>query len=134
MPIMGSLGDKIVFSVSPEEVNALNNIKWSVGANFATHQRHLKEPLLEFTGSEVEQISFSLYFSAFLGVKPMNQVKEILFATRKGEPLPFYIGGKAYGTYRWVISKATIDLTTYDNKGNLVLAKVSVTLKSYSER
>ncbi len=134
MPIMGSLGDKIVFSVSQDTVNTLNNIKWTCSSRFGEHKRHMGSVLLEFTGNEVETITFDLFFSAFLGVKPMDQVKELLYATRRGEKLLFCIGGKGYGTYRWVIDNVKQGLQQFDNNGNLVVSVASVTLKSYSGR
>ncbi|MBE6012078.1 MAG: phage tail protein [Lachnospiraceae bacterium] len=133
MAIIGSWGD-IIFSVSPKEVNTFNGLKWDVGAKYASHERHLKDPLLEFTGAEIETMSFSMYFSVFLGINPLEEVTKVLKAVRNGNVNRLVIGTKAYGKNKWVMPKAAIDLERYDNKGNLLVAKVNVTLQSYAER
>ena len=59
MAVLGALGD-IVFSVSRNRINTIDGVKWETGVRFAQHDRHLKIPLLEFTGNSMDTISFSL--------------------------------------------------------------------------
>ena len=59
---------------------------------------------------------------------------KMLKAMRRGEVHRLVIGPKAYGTNKWVITKLSNSLNRYDNRGNLLVAKVSVTMKSYSGR
>lgn len=133
MAIIGTWGD-IVFSVSRNQIKTFDGLKWDSGAKFSTHDRHLKAPLLEFTGTDVENISFSMFFSAFLGVNPMAEITKLLTAERKGEVNRLVIGTKAYGTGKWVIDKLSNDLERYDNRGNLLVARVNVSMKSYAMR
>ena len=133
MALIGSWGD-ITFAVSRNEVKTFTGLKWDSGAKYSTHDRHLKEPLLEYTGREVESMSFSMFFSVFLGVNPISEVAKLLQAMRRGEVHPLIIGPKAYGTNKWVITKVSTSLDRYDNRGNLLVSKVSVTMKSYSSR
>lgn len=133
MALIGCWGD-ITFAVSRKEVKTFTGLKWDSGAKYSTHDRHLKEPLLEYTGREVESMSFSMFFSAFLGVNPISEVAKLLQAMRRGEVHPLIIGPKAYGTNKWVITKVSTSLDRYDNRGNLLVSKVSVTMKSYSSR
>jgi phage protein U len=133
MALIGCWGD-ITFAVSRKEVKTFTGLKWDSGVKYSTHDRHLKEPLLEYTGREVESMSFSMFFSAFLGVNPISEVAKLLQAMRRGEVHPLIIGPKAYGTNKWVITKVSTSLDRYDNRGNLLVSKVSVTMKSYSSR
>lgn len=133
MAVIGTWGN-VVFAVSRKEIKTFEGLKWDSGASYATHDRHLKEPLLEFTGTEVESMTFSMFFSAFLGVNPMTEVAKLLSAMRKGEVNRLVIGTKAYGTNKWVITKLSNSLERYDNRGNLLVAKVSVTMNSYASR
>lgn len=133
MALIGCWGD-ITFAVSRKEVKTFTGLKWDSGAKYSTHDRHLKEPLLEYTGREVESMSFSMFFSVFLGVNPISEVAKLLQAMRRGEVHPLIIGPKAYGTNKWVITKVSTSLDRYDNRGNLLVSKVSVTMKSYSSR
>lgn len=133
MATIGSWGN-IVFAVSRREIKTFTGLKWDSGVKYSTHDRHLKEPLLEFTGRDVESMTFSMFFSAFLGVNPMTEIAKLLTAMRKGEVHRLVIGPKAYGTNKWVITKVSNSLDRYDNRGNLLVAKVSVTMKSYAGR
>ena len=133
MAVIGTWGD-ITFAVSRNQIKTFDGLKWDSGAKYSTHDRHLKEPLLEFTGTDVESITFTMFFSAFLGVKPIAEVSKLLKAMRRGEVHRLVIGPKAYGTNKWVITKLSNSLPRYDNRGNLLVAKVSVTMKSYSGR
>ena len=133
MAVIGTWGD-ITFAVSRNQIKTFDGLKWDSGAKFSTHDRHLKEPLLEFTGTDVESMTFTMFFSAFLGVNPIAEVSKMLKAMRRGEVHPLIIGPKAYGTNKWVITKLSNSLNRYDNRGNLLVAKVSVTMKSYSGR
>lgn len=133
MAVIGTWGD-ITFAVSRNQIKTFDGLKWDSGAKYSTHNRHLKEPLLEFTGTDVESMTFTMFFSAFLGVNPIAEVSKMLKAMRRGEVHRLVIGPKAYGTNKWVITKLSNSLNRYDNRGNLLVAKVSVTMKSYSGR
>lgn len=133
MAVIGTWGD-ITFAVSRNQIKTFDGLKWDSGAKFSTHDRHLKEPLLEFTGTDVESMTFTMFFSAFLGVNPIAEVSKMLKAMRRGEVHRLVIGPKAYGTNKWVITKLSNSLNRYDNRGNLLVAKVSVTMESYSGR
>lgn len=133
MAVIGSWGD-VTFAVSRKQIKTFDGLKWDSGAKYSTHDRHLKEPLLEFTGTEVESMTFTMLFSVFLGVNPISEVSKMLKAMRRGEVHRLVIGPKAYGTNKWVITKLSNSLNRYDNRGNLLVAKVSVTMKSYAAR
>ena len=65
MAVIGTWGD-ITFAVSRNQIKTFDGLKWDSGAKYSTHDRHLKEPLLEFTGTDVESMTFTMFFSAFL--------------------------------------------------------------------
>ena len=133
MAVIGTLGD-IVFSVSREEVKTFDSMKWDSTTKFTTHNRHLDDALLEFTGIDPESISFNMTFSVFLGVNPMLEIDRLLKSQRNGTVARLVIGGKAYGKHKWVITQTSKTLPQFDNQGNLLVAKVSVSLKSYARR
>lgn len=133
MATIGALGE-IVFSVSRNQVSTFDGLKWESSAKYATHDRHLKDVLLEFTGTDADRISFSMYFSVFLGIDPMTEIIKLLNAERSGEVMRLVIGSKAYGKNKWVIEKTSKDLERFDNEGNLLIAKVNVSLVAYAGR
>ena len=73
---IGSFGN-LAFSVSDKTVKTFDGMSWKVSAKYATHDRHLKEDLLEFLGPEPGSISFSMKFSVFLGTNPLKEVKKL---------------------------------------------------------
>lgn len=132
--IVGSLGDNIVFEVSPDTVKTLNNIKWSSQAEYYTINRHLKDDLIEFGGNKPETITFNVQLSATLGINPLTEMIKFLDAKRDGLAMRFVLGWKAYGKYKWVIESLDNEMKYYDPYGNLLYCEVSVTLKEYAER
>jgi phage protein U len=132
--VIGSLGNDIVFEVTPETVKTLNNLKWDSGAKYAEIDRYLKDNLIEFQGCELESITFSVQLNAALGVNPLNEYIKFLQAMRKGEAMRFVVGWKAYGKNKWVIEKLSNNLEKYDQYGNLLYCTFDVTLKEYATR
>lgn len=133
MAKIGSFGD-LVFSVSERTVRTFDGMSWDFSADYATHDRHIKADLLEYMGPSIEGISFSMVLSAFLGVNPLSEVRKLREMIRTGHAERLVIGGKVYGSYKWVMQKGTVDLQRFDNRGNLLSAKVKVTLKEYPKR
>lgn len=133
MATIGSWGD-IVFAVSRREIKTFDGLQWESSAKYATHDRHLKDPLLEYTGTNADTISFSMYFSVYLGVDPMAEITKLLTAERSGAVNRLVIGPKAYGKNKWVITKTSKALERFDNRGNLLAAKVSVSMTAYAAR
>jgi hypothetical protein len=133
MAKIGSFGD-LVFSVSSKTIKTFDEMSWKTSANYETHDRHLKADLLEFQGPELDTISFSIAFSVFLGTNPLNEIKKLDKIIRKGIAKRLVIGGKVYGSYKWVILDATKDLERFDNHGNLWAATVKLSIKEYAKR
>jgi len=133
MATIGTLGD-IVFTVSRSQVNTFDNMKWDSSAQYTTHNRHLKDALPEFTGTDADKISLAMYFSVFLGVDPMQEIIKLFAAERDGKIMRLVIGSKAYGKNKWVITNTSRALERFDNKGDLLIAKVDVSLLAYEGR
>lgn len=133
MAKIGTFGD-LVFSVSDKTVRTFDSMSWDFSAKYTTHDRHIKPDLLEYMGPEIEGISFSVTFSVFLGTKPHKEIKKLRQMVRKGQAERLVLGGKVYGSYKWVIQKGTAELERFDGKGNLWSAKVKITLKEYPKR
>ena len=127
---IGCLGD-IVFTVSDQVVETLDNVVWSGSARYAVHQRHLTHALTEFTGVDPDKITFDITLSAYLGADPIGEVIKIWSCERNGLPVPLTIGEKAYGKYRWNITKHEMKMQYFDREGNVTHAVVSVSLQEY---
>ena len=133
MAIIGALGD-IIFSISKQKVYTFDKMKWDSSARYAKHDRIGLETLLEFTGTDADTISFTMYFSVMLGINPIQEISKLLKAERDGEVMMLVIGPKAYGRHRWVITKSSRSLQKIDSSGLLIAAGVDVTLGAYASR
>lgn len=131
MATVGSLGD-IVFSVSANQVKTISGLKRSISAQYSTHNRHLKDALVEYTGNEPEKITFTMTLSAFLGVNPKTEISKLREALRKGKIMRFVLGQDNFGN--WVITSLSITYERTDKNGNTLSAKVSVSLTEYARR
>lgn len=129
MAQVGCLGD-IVFAVSSEAIETVDNFVWSGSAQYASHKLHLGNELLEFTGTNADSISFSVFLATYLGVDPQKEINKIWDYERKGKLLPLIMGDKGYGKYRWVITSHKSQLK-FDGKGNALDMDVSLTLSAY---
>lgn len=132
MAQIGTLGD-IVFSVSQKTVKTFEDLKIDSKTNYAKLTRHNKKPLLEFQYNDIDTASFSIYLSAFLGVNPLSMQDKIDKYRKQGKILSLVIGGKRYGT-KWVITSHSKDYQKFDNKGNLLIAKSTISIEEYPER
>lgn len=130
---IGSLGN-IQFVVSSKTVRTFEQLQWDVQANYATHDRHLQSDLLEFLGPQPDGINLPIKFSVFLGTNPLKEVEKLRAQIRNGMAERLILGGRVYGEYKWVITKMSATLNTYDNRGNCWAASTTLTLKEYARR
>lgn len=129
---IGTLGD-IVFTVSSKKIRTFDELKIDSKTDYAKHTRHNKKPLLEFQYNDTDTASFTMYLSVFEGVNPRKMQKKIDKYRKEGKLLTLIIGGKRYGK-KWVIIDHSKQYERIDNKGNLLVAKSSVSLQEYPER
>ena len=127
------LSQYIVFKVSANKVRTFDDLKIDSKTNYAKHTRHLKKPLLEFQYNDADTASLTIYLSAFLGVNPKKMQNKIDKYRKKGKILTLVIGGKKYGS-QWVITGHTKDYEKFDNQGNLLIAKSTLSLEQYAKR
>lgn len=71
--------------------------------------------------------------NAFLGVNPKKMQDKIDKYRKKGKILTLIIGGKKYGS-QWVITGHSKDYEKFDNQGNLLIAKSTLSLEQYAKR
>lgn len=131
MATIGALGD-VIFSVSPNLVRTFNGFKRSASPKYASHNRHLKDTLLEFVGNDPDKISFSVTLSAYLGVDPQREESKLWAAQKQGKIMRLVLGKENFGN--WVISSLSSSYNYIDNKGNVFEIKVDLSLTAYAGR
>lgn len=127
---VGVLGD-IIFQVSADVIKTFDNLQWSGSARYGEHKRHLTNTLTEFTGVDPDKFSFDIELSIYLGVEPMGELEKIWEYERTGKPLSLVVGERPYGKYKWTITSHKIKFKSFDKRGNMTGASVSIELLEY---
>ncbi len=120
----------ISFYVSEDTVRTLQDLSWSVSARYATHQRHNNKDLPEMTGVELQQASFNMTLSAYLGVDPTALFKKLVRAVENGRVSSLILGRQRIGK-QWVAKSAQIQSKQFDGHGAMTIATIKVTLQEY---
>jgi len=135
MARVGSLGD-VVFSVSQNVIKTFQNMQWNGTSRYTTHNRHLRAPIVEFTGRDADTITFNITLSAYLGVNPRFEIRRLTEMQRTGEVLTLVLGKWIIwgGHSRWVIRGLNRGLERFDKDGEMLSMKVAITLLEYPPR
>ena len=133
MARIGMFGN-LTFKVSDSVVKTFDGMDWDFSADYATHDRQGRTDLLEFLGPGLDTITFPVIFSVFLGTNPQREINKLRDMVRTGETSRLILGGRVYGSYKWVATGGKAKMQRFDNKGNLWEATVDMTLKEYGKR
>ena len=127
---IGTFGP-LTFETSEKRIRTFDAFKRKTGAKFEEHAIIGLKPKLEFTAPGLDDISFQVVFSAYLGLNPTKEIDSLREIVQKGEYHPLIIGGKTLG--KFVIESVSEAWNHVDNKGNLLDAAVDISLKEYIE-
>lgn len=130
MSRVGSFG-AVVFQASPDLVRTFDEMTRTTAGRWANHEILGKKPKSQYIGPGLDQISFTMYFNALLGVNPRKEIDKLVEYDRSGKVSSLIVGGKKLGVGLWKITGMTQNLLTFDNKGTLLTASVSLTLEEY---
>ncbi|MEC0171174.1 phage tail protein [Paenibacillus graminis] len=130
MSKIGSLGP-VVFVVAEGAIRTIDNFNRSSSSRWAQHDIIGQKPKKEFLGPGVDSVTFSVRFSAALGLKPRKELDRLTELDRSGKAMPLIIGRKSVGVALWVITSLSQDWNTLDNMGNIVDAQATITLEEY---
>lgn len=129
---IGNWGSGIKFQTSDDRILTFKNMKHSFSANIQKHKvMGGKKPLLEFTGPDLETVTFTIELNALLCHRPIEVEKKLLKRAEAGQYYPLVIGG------RRILKQAMITKmsTGYDivlKKGEIYSMKIDVTMTEYN--
>jgi phage protein U len=89
---------------------------------------------MEFVGPNNEEVTFTVILDARHGVKPRSTLSKIQKVVKKGKVSNFIIGGKRLGNTMYVVKQVSEFWDEIWNKGEIVRAKVDLTLEEYPEK
>ena len=88
--------------------------------------------MIKYVGEKLgAKMTFDIVLSAYLGGDPIAEVVKLWNYERGGIAVPLVIGNKGYGKYRWSVLDHKMKMKTYDGRGNVTSATVSVSLQEY---
>lgn len=131
MANIGSWGNTLVFSTDDKRILTFQDFKRTASATWANHSRVGKKDRSEFVRADLQEVTFTVELNAMLGVRPRATIDAIVSAVETGKVAPLVIGGKKVGSNQWKITKCTDAWETVYTKGELVRAKVDVTMEEY---
>lgn len=132
--VVGCLGT-INFRVSADYVETVEKLQYSRAARYAVHQRHGTSALTEFVGYDPASVSIDVELDMTLGIADvMREAGRFEEYMVKGQALPLVLGHKTYGEYRWTIQSCRIVPTHFNGAGDVISAKVTLSLTEYLRR
>lgn len=130
MAIIGSFGD-IVFEISKKKIQSFSDFTRTTQPRWEEHAILGNKPLPEFDGPGLDTITFSILFSAHLGVNPEKQMAKVREFARKGKKSLFIRGNKPISSNYWIITEVSEKHKTVDSKGNVLIIEADLTLLEY---
>ena len=137
--MIGAIGSKaiddvVVFEVSDKRILTFDGFKRNNKINFAKNNVLLQKPVSEYVGQELDSISFTVSFKSELGTDPRTEADKLIYLHRDGAVVTLILWGKAFGTYRWVITNLDMDWTRINKIGYCRAIECGITLEEYAGR
>jgi len=124
----GFFGD-IIFEVSADLVKTWESLRSKRKAVYASHELAGGKSKLEFTGVELNELSFNVRLDA-RWVSPREESDKIQAALEDGEPRVLAIGGKPLGEY--VLQDITEQTKYTDSQGRALASRLTLNFKEYN--
>lgn len=132
MSVIGTLGQKIVFEVSDQKAMLLQSMTREVKGRWTTHETMGTKPKAEYLGPDNQSVSFTIYLSSNLGIRPRKVLEEIERAVEAGTAEYLVIGGKPVGNNPFRIMSSSEAWDKIYNGGELAKATVNISLEEYA--
>lgn len=126
--MIGTLGN-IVFETSASKIRTFDEFKRKGSATFSEHAVLNGKAKLQHLGTSLDEISFSITLNVALGINPKAEIKKLQEIKNAGNENQLIIGKDVLG--RFVLTELSESWDKIDNQGNLLLARVDLSLKEY---
>lgn len=131
MATIGSWGSTLVFSTSDSRILTFSNFSRTVSSVWTSHSRIGKKDRTEFIRPDLQKVTFTMDLDATLGVSPRTMLDNLAAAVENGTVNTLVIGGKRVGSNPWKITSVSETWDYILQQGQLVRAKVNVTMEEY---
>ena len=121
--MIGTLGPNIIFAVNDQYALTFSGMTREVSGRWATHETPGTKPRAEFLGPGLHTIS--------LGVRPRRVLETIERMVEEGTAEYLILGFRPVGKNRFRLTGSSETWDTIYNRGELVRAKLTLTLEEY---
>lgn len=128
--MLGTLGE-IVFETSAEKLLTFRDLSRTGEARVEEHAVIGRKPVIEYIGPALDKVSLMVRLDVAHGVIPRDEIKRLRDSLNAGEVLPLTIGGEFFGD--WIITQITEGNHRMDNRGNVLIAEVTISLTEVAE-
>ena len=130
MAKMGNWGSYLKFETSDKRILTFSGFKRDVSARMVTHVPIGGNPLIEFLGSELQNITFTVTVNASRGMSPRKFEKKLINCIKSGKIAPLVVGK------RNICSKAMLvgiseAFGVVLKRGELYTAQFDITMTEY---
>ena len=127
---IGAFAD-LVFEVSSFKVLTYDEYKRESKSRYARHELINQKSVVEWLGSELEEISFKMTFTATLNVNPKVEAEKARRLCLDGVADYLILGNEVVGDNLWVIETMSEAAEAWDNAGNILASTVEVKMIEY---
>ncbi len=119
----------VKFTASAEQVKTFEAFSRTSVAVFADHEVLHGKPASEFTGEELDGISFTMHFNAALGVNPAAEADTLREMKSTGNAYMLVIGGRTLG---WFTIREIGETVHHTLRGGTTDSSVTISIKEYA--
>lgn len=130
--MIGYFGE-IIFETSDRRIRNFSGFKRNITGRWADQERIGMKPISEFNGPGLDTITFTVNLNGSYGVKPREEMEKWSDLVNNGIAKELVIGEKPLGVDKWVATDISEAWDIILNKGELLSAKIDVSLKEYIE-
>lgn len=130
---IGTFGD-LAFEVSDAKVLTYDDYKRESKSRYAKHDLINQRSVLEWLGTELEEISFKMTFTVSLNVNPAEETEKVRRMCLDGVADYLVLGNAVVGENMWIIESVSEAAIAWDNSGHILVSTVDVKMKEYVER
>lgn len=127
---IGSFGRR-VFYTSDSRILTFREFTYATAARFAEHEVLGAKPKIEYLGSGLDEISFSMTLRADMGIEVRKELEAWRSIAANGNAETLIIGKRRLGRGRWVITNCSEAWNVITNLGGILSASVDITLREY---
>jgi phage protein U len=124
----GSFGP-VVFEVSEKQLALVRDVRRKTAARVEEHQVAGAKPRLEFLSSELDETTFTVFWSRAFGLSPQTEIRRLREMCQQGAAQRLILGGENFG--RYLLTQLEEKWLRGGPAGAPLVAEAALTLKEY---